>query len=91
MAKEETVLQDIIDRLIEIGGCFGMEMDVEKNKSNENFKTVKIMTDQTQLKNVECFKYLGTIFTNYGRCTCEINCRIAMAKDAFNSKRALLT
>ena len=39
MAKEETVLQGIIDKLIEIGSCYGMEMNVEKNKSNENFKT----------------------------------------------------
>jgi hypothetical protein len=29
LVKEETVLQDMIDRVIEIGGCYGMEMDVE--------------------------------------------------------------
>jgi len=34
----ETVLQDMIDKVIEIGGCYGMEMNVEK-QSNENFKT----------------------------------------------------
>ena len=39
LAKEEKVLQDIIDKLIEIGRCYGMEINVEKNKSNENFKT----------------------------------------------------
>ena len=39
LAKEEKVLQDMIDKLIEIGGCYGMKMNVEKNKSNENFKT----------------------------------------------------
>ena len=38
MAKEETVSQGVIDKLIEIGRCYGMEMNVEKNKSNENFK-----------------------------------------------------
>jgi hypothetical protein len=32
LAKEEKVLQDMIDRLIEIGGCYGMEMNVEKTK-----------------------------------------------------------
>ena len=32
MAKEETVLQGIIDKLIEIGRCYGMEMNVEKTK-----------------------------------------------------------
>ena len=39
MAKEETVLQGMADKLIEIRSCYGMEMDVEKTKSNENFKT----------------------------------------------------
>ena len=39
LAKEEKVLQDMIDKLIEIGGCYGIEMNVEKNKCNENFKT----------------------------------------------------
>ena len=39
LAKEEKVLQDMIDKLIEIGRCYGMVLNVEKNKSNENFKT----------------------------------------------------
>ena len=30
LAKEEKVLQDMIDKLIEIGRCYGMEMNVEK-------------------------------------------------------------
>ena len=29
----------MIDKLIETGGCYGMEMNVERKKSNENFKT----------------------------------------------------
>ena len=32
MAKEETVLQGMIDKLIEIGRCYGMETNVEKTK-----------------------------------------------------------
>ena len=39
-AKEETVLQGMIDKWIEIGRCYGMDMNVEKNKSNENFMTI---------------------------------------------------
>ena len=38
LAQEGNVLQEMTDKLIEIGGCYGMEMNVEK-KSNENFKT----------------------------------------------------
>jgi len=32
LAKEEKVLQDMIDELIEIGGRYGMEMNVGKQK-----------------------------------------------------------
>jgi len=49
------------------------------------------MIEQKQLQNVEPFKYLGSMLTNDGRCTCEIKCRIAMAKGTFNKKRALFT
>jgi hypothetical protein len=94
LAKEEKVLQDMIDKLIEIGGCYVMEMNVEKIKvmriSRKPF-LVKIMIDQKQLENVDSFKYLGSNLTNDGRCTCEIACRIAMAKATFNKKRALFT
>ena len=94
LAKEEKVLQDMIGKQIEIGGCYGMEMNVEKTKvmriSRQPFP-VKIMKDQKQLENVESFKYLSSILTNDGRWTCEIKCGIAMAKAAFNKKRAVFT
>jgi hypothetical protein len=51
---------------------------------------VKLMIDQKQ-QNAESFKYLGSMLTNDGRCTCEIKSRTAMAKAAFNKKRALVT
>ena len=32
MAKEEMVLHDMVDKLIEIGSCYGTEMNVGKTK-----------------------------------------------------------
>jgi hypothetical protein len=32
LTRKVKVLQDIIDKLIEIGRCYGMEINVEKNK-----------------------------------------------------------
>jgi hypothetical protein len=94
LAKEEKVLQDMIDKLTEIGRCYGMEMSTEKTKvmriSRQPFP-VKIMIDQKQLENVESLKYLGSMLPHDGRCTCEIKSRIAMAKAVFNKKRALFT
>ena len=70
MAKEETVLQGMIDKLIEIGKCYGMEMNVEKTKIMIILRqpsSVTIMIDQKQLENVKCFKYLGSMLTEDGR------------------------
>jgi hypothetical protein len=71
----------MFDKLIEIRRCYGREMNMEK--SNENSRQPfpgNIRIGQKQLEDVESFKYLGSILTNNGRCTCEIKCRIAMAK-----------
>ena len=54
LAKEEKVLQDMIDKLTEIGRCHGMEMNVGGKKimkiSRQPF-LVKIMIHQKQLEN----------------------------------------
>ena len=46
------------------------------------------MIDQKQLEKV---KYYGSMLTEDGRCTCEINSRIAMGKAAFDKKKNLFT
>jgi len=82
----------MIDKLIEIGRHYGMEMSVQKTKAmriSRQPSPVTIMIDQKQLENVECFTYLGSLLTNDGRCTCEITSRIAMAKAAFSKKKTL--
>ena len=77
LAKEEKALKDMIDKLIEFGRCYEMEMNVEISKvmriSRQPFP-VKIIIDQKQLENVESFKFWGSILTNDGRCACEIKC-----------------
>ena len=80
--------------VIEVGRCYGMEINVEKTKVTKisrQTSPVTIMITQTQLESVECFKYLGSMLTNDGRCTCETKCRIAMAKAAFNKMKNLFT
>jgi len=94
MAKEETVLRGMIDKVIETGRCYGMEMNVGRTKVmriSRQPSPITIMIDQKQLENVECFKYLGSVLTTDGRYTCEIKSRIAMSKAAFNKKRIVFT
>ena len=55
------------------------------------FIDIILPIDQKQLENVECFKYLGSMLTNDGRCTCEIKSMTAMAKAALSKKKTLFT
>ena len=66
LAKEETVLQGMIDRLTEMWRFYGMEMNVEKTKVmriSRQIGAVHITTDQKQLENVEYFSYVGGLIT----------------------------
>jgi hypothetical protein len=51
LAKEEAVLQGLMERLTEIGRCYGMEMNVEKTKVmriSRQPSPIQIMEDQKQ-------------------------------------------
>jgi hypothetical protein len=90
-AKEAMVLQGLIDGLIAIGKCYRMEMNVGGAKVmriKRQASTIHIIIHQNQLEKVEYFKCLGIMMTNDAKYTCEIKSRIAMAKEAFNKKKA---
>ena len=94
MAKEETVLQNMTERLIEIGRFCGMEMKVGKCKVmriSRKPTPLYVMIDQKQLKNVEYFKHFGRIMTKDTKCTREIKSSIARVKAEFNRKKTLFT
>jgi hypothetical protein len=79
----------MIDRLIEIGRCCGMEINVERTKViriSKQPSPIQIKIDQKQPENVEYFNYLGSMITNGARCTSEIISRIALEIAAFNKK-----
>ena len=79
----------MMDRLLVIGRCFGMEMNVEKTKAVRisSHPSPVQMIDQKQLENVEYFNYLRIVITNDARFTHEMKYRIAMAKAAFSKKK----
>ncbi|BFY98674.1 hypothetical protein BsWGS_01714 [Bradybaena similaris] len=49
-----------------------------------------IVVNGTSLKQVNEFKYLGTLITSDGRCIKEVKCRIAQAKAAFHKLKHIL-
>jgi hypothetical protein len=77
----------MIHRLIEVGRCYGMEMNVEKMRISRHTSPVQIMIREKQLVNVEYFCCLGSMVTNDEVCAREIRSRITMAKAAFNKKK----
>jgi hypothetical protein len=89
LAKEGTVLQSMIDKLIEVGRVYGMEINVEKTKTmriSRQPTPLQIKIDKKPVENVEAFICLGSMIKFDARCTREIKARIAMAKAAFNKK-----
>ena len=52
---------------------------------------MQIKVNNREQKEVDYFKYLGSVLVRDGYCTREIRMRIAIAKEAFNRKMSLLT
>jgi hypothetical protein len=94
LAKEETVLQTIIDKLIEVGRGYGMEINVAKTETMRILRhptPLQIKIDKKPVENVKEFNYLGSMIRNDARCTREIKAKIAMAKAAINRKKTPFT
>jgi hypothetical protein len=94
LAKEETVLQGMIDRLTEFERCDRLKINVEKPqvvRISRESSPVETVIDQKQLEKVGHFNYLRSMITNNARCTCKIKCRSVMAKPAFRNKKTLFT
>jgi hypothetical protein len=82
----------MIGRLIEIGRCCGMDLNVEKTRVmriSRETSPLHSMICQKKLENVEYLKYLGSMITNDARRAHEIKSRTAMTTAAFNRKNTV--
>ena len=95
VAESVKELQEIMDKLVEVGRKYDMKINVKKTKtmriSRRGGSVVNIVIDGKNVEQVKKFIYLGAMITEDGRCDVEIKTRIGMAKDAFNKRRELLT
>jgi len=93
LAKLETMPHDMFDRLIEIGRCYEMEINVQIIKlmavSRQPFP-VSIFIEQKQTEYVEYFNYLGSLVTHGARCVSEIKSRVMKAKQD-SARRRIFT
>ena len=70
-------------------------MNVKKTKvlviSRDQNIRVNLKLNGQVIEQVKCFKYLGSIITDDGKCQREVSTRIAEAKQAFNRMKTVLT
>ena len=88
-------LQEIMNKLNDTAKKFNMKINVQKTKTitvtHRVGGRVNITIDGQSIEQVKCFKYLGSNITEDGRSLSDVKSRIAMAKDAFNKRKELLT
>lgn len=96
LAESEEKLQNLIDALTESCGRKGLKININKTevmgitKRNERLR-VRIIVQGRLIKQVENFKYLGSIISENANCDKEIKTRIGIAKTAFGKMKKILT
>jgi len=95
VAGTERGLQKIMGKLNATAENFGMKINTKKTKimmvSRNVGEEIHIMINGSRIEQDKSFKYLGSTMTEDGKCETEIKVRIALAKEAFNERRELLT
>src|SRR3989441_5395030 len=95
VAGTEMGLQRLMKKLNDSAKNFNMKINVQKTKTMvvrwDGGGVVNITVDGKRIEQVKSFKYLGSVITEDGRSHSDVKVRIAMAKDAFNKRKELLT
>jgi hypothetical protein len=92
LAQEETVLQEMTNRLIEVRRNHRMKMDGEKTNTMKIARQPsrkQIIMNQKQPENVEYFNYFGILITKKATYTGEIKSGVATTKSAFKTKNTV--
>src|SRR5206468_2873 len=95
VAGTEMGLQRLMNKLNDTAKYFGMKINIKKTKTMvirwDGGGVVNIIVDGKGIEQVKSFKYLGSVITEDGRNHSDVKVRNAMAKDAFNKRKELLT
>jgi len=95
ISTNEKDLQALVYTVVKESGKMGLKLNKRKtevmviSKKNNEIKC-NINVEGTTLKQVNSFKYLGTVITSDGRCNTEVRSRIGQAKVAFQKLKNIL-
>ncbi len=95
VSNTESGLQKLMDKLNETAKKFSMKINIQKTNTmlvcRDGGGVVNITVDGQRVEQVQSFKYLGSIISEDGRSLTDVKYRIALAKEAFNKSKELLT
>ena len=94
LAKTQEERQNIVNRLVDTGRKYNMEININKSqvmRGSRSNESLRIKIGNRELKEVHNFKYLGSFLIRDGYYTREIKMRIVIAKEAFNKIILVLT
>ena len=96
ITDSEEKLQDLVPALVRASGEHGLKLNVSKTKvmvisKADNDISANVEVGGVVLEQVQRYKYLGSVVTKDGRSVEEIKTRIAIAKNAFNKVKHIVT
>ena len=96
IAKSEKNIQKLLGAVQKQCKNFEMQINVQKTEvvvfsKKKQLPRIKVSLNDEMLKQVNQFKYLGSIMTSDAKSTVDIKCRISIAKTAFTEMKAILT
>ena len=96
IADSEEKLQALLDTVKRESENMGLKINIKKTEvvvtsKDQEPPNCNILIDGSRVKQSSSFVYLGSTITQDARCNQEIEKRIMIAKNAFNSMRTLLT
>ena len=96
VAESEKNLQELLDAVQKQCEHFETHINVQKTEvmvfsKKKQPPKIKVSLNGEMLKQVNQFKYLGSIMKSNAKSTVDIKYRIAVAKNAFTEMKAILT
>ena len=95
IADSQEKLQRLLEAVVQASENKGLKVNIKKTCCMVISKwwvvpACNIYINGNKVQQVECFRYLGSMFTSDGRCDKEIRARIGRAKSAFADLKQLL-
>ena len=88
ISNSEDNLQEMLDLIVERSSEVGLSVNLKKTEcmivTKKNLEKMRLSVRGEVVKQVDSFRYLGTIISSDGKCDNEVKARIAIAKQSYS-------